>query len=159
MVALDATWYNLPGSTPHSPQFEEVRLRHSLFVVLIVLAVSSPALAQTEIQAPTACALREPRAPHPRGLGIIIGLQDPAVARANLPYREAQRGGPIDPRYLNDLRAAVRQDNGIVDNFDVPPGMTAHVGDRVKLQGSYRSAASACSYIPHMAIPDDAPAA
>ena len=81
------------------------------------------------------------------------------MARANIPNREAQRGGAIDPRYLNDLRAAVRQDNGIVDNFDLPPGMTAHVGDRVKLQGSYRSTASACSYIPHMAIPDDAPAA
>ena len=134
-------------------------MRHSRFVVLVGLVVSSAALAQTEIQAPTACALREPEAPRPGGLGTVIGLQDPVVTRANIHMRETQRGGAIDPRYLNDLRVAVRQDNGIVDYFDVPPGMTAHVGDRVKLQGSYRSAASACSYIPHMAIPNDAPIA
>jgi len=134
-------------------------VRHSRFVVLVGLVVSSAALAQTEIQAPTACALREPEAPRPRGFGTVVGLQDPAVARANIPAREAQRGGAIDPRYLNDLRVTVRQDNGIVDNFDVPEGMTARVGDRVRLQGSYRSAASTCSYIPHMAIPNDAPAA
>ena len=134
-------------------------MHHARFVVLAGFIVSSAALAQTDLQAPAACALREPEAPRARGLGTVIGLQDPAMARANIAYREAQRGGAIDPRYLNDLRAVVRQDDGIVDNFDVPPGMTAHVGDRVKLQGSYRSAAAACSYIPHMAIPDDAPAA
>jgi len=130
-----------------------------LTITLSALVLGDPALAQTEIQAPAACALREPDAPRPRGLGTVIGLQDPAVARANILYREAQRGGAIDPRYLNDLRAAVQQDNGVVDNFDVPPGMTVHAGDRVRLQGSYRSSASTCSYIPHMAIPNGGPAA
>jgi hypothetical protein len=136
-------------------------MRHSLSAVLIGLIVSPAALAQTETQAPPAavCALREPEGPRPRGLGTVIGLQDPAAARANIPAREAQRGGAIDPRYLNDLRAVVKQDNGIVDIFDVPSGMTVHAGDRVKLQGSYRSTAFTCSYIPHMAIPNDAPAA
>lgn len=81
------------------------------------------------------------------------------MARANIPAREAQRRGAIDPRYRNDLRVTVREDNGVVDSFDVPAGITAHVGDRVKLQGSYRSTAFTCSYVPHMAIPDDAPAA
>ena len=134
-------------------------MRHSRFVVLVGLVVSSAALAQTEIQAPTACALREPEAPRPGGLGTVIGFQDPAVARAYIPKREALRGGAIDPRYLNDLRVTVRQDNGIVDNFDVPPGMTVHAGGRVRLQGSYLSTAFTCSYIPHMAIPNDAPEA
>ena len=116
----------------------------------------SAALAQTENQTTPACAFREPDSPHQAGFGTIIGFQDPTVARANIPYRETQRGGRIDPHYLNDLRAAVRQDNGIVDRFDIPPGMTAHVGEHVRLQGSYRSTASPCSYVPHMAIPDDA---
>jgi len=134
-------------------------MRHAPFVVLIGLIVSSSALAQTETQTPPACALHEPAAPRPRGLGTIIGIQDAAVARAHISLREAQRGGAIDPRYLSDLRAVVRQDNGIVDIFDVPAGVTVHGGDRVRLQGSYRSTASTCSYIPHMAIPNDAPAA
>ena len=134
-------------------------MRHSLFVVLIGLIVSPAALAQTETQAAATCALREPGGPRPRGLGTVIGIQDAAVARAHIPAREAQRGGAIDPRYLNDLRAVVKQDNGIIDTFDVPSGMAVHAGDRVKLQGSYRSAAFTCSYIPHMAIPNDAPAA
>jgi hypothetical protein len=132
-------------------------MRHSLSVVLISLIVSPAALAQTET--PPACALQEPDGPRPRGLGTILGIQDAAVARAHIAAREAQRGGAIDPRYLNDLRAVVKQDNGIIDTFDVPSGMTVHVGDRVRLQGSYRSTASVCSYIPHMAIPNDAPAA
>ena len=134
-------------------------MRHSLFVVLIGLIVSPAALAQTETQAPPGCALREPAGPRPRGLGTIIGIQDAAVARAHIAAREAQRGGAIDPRYLNDLRAVVKQDNGIIDTFDVPSGMTVHAGDRVRLQGSYRSTSYTCSYIPHMAIPNDAPAA
>ena len=134
-------------------------MRHSLSAVLIGLIVSPAALAQPETQTPPACALHEPDGPRPRGLGIIIGIQDAAVARAHIAAREAQRGGAIDPRYLNDLRAVVKQDNGIVDIFDVPSGMTVHAGDRVKLQGSYRSTAFTCSYIPHMAIPNDAPAA
>ncbi len=134
-------------------------MRHSFFVVLIGLVVSPAALAQTESQTPAACALREPDGPRPRGLGTIIGIQDAAVARAHIPLREAQRGGAIDPRYLGDLRAVVRQDNGIVDTFDVSAGMTVHVGDRVRLQGSYRSMASTCSYIPHMIVPNDVPSA
>ena len=132
-------------------------MRHVPFVVLAGLIVSSAALAQSETPVPVLCALQEPDRPHPEGLGTVIGLQDPAVTRATIRTREAQRGGAIDPHYLSDLRVAVRQDDGIVDNFDVPPGMTAHVGDRVRLQGSYRSDALACSYIPHMAIPSDAP--
>jgi hypothetical protein len=130
-------------------------MRHSIFALLVGLVVSSAALAQT----PAACALREPDAPRPRGHGTILRIQEAAMARANIPKREAQRGGAIDRRYRDDVRAVVRQDNGVVDTFDVPAGITVHVGDRVKLQGSYRSTAFACSYIPHMAVPDDAPAA
>jgi hypothetical protein len=134
-------------------------MRHSLLIVLIGQFVSPAALAQTDTQPLPACALREPDGPRPRGLGTIVGIQDAAVARAHVPLREAQRGGAIDPRYLNDLRAVVQQDNGIVDVFDVSAGMTVHVGDRVKLQGSYRSTASTCSYIPHMIVPNDVPIA
>lgn len=132
-------------------------MRHSCLVILIGLLVAPAALAQSE--APATCALREPQAPRPRGHGTIIGIQDTAVARADIAAREARRGGAIDPRYLDDLRAVVRQDNGFVDIFDVPAGMTVHVGDRVRLQSSYRSPASACSYIPILIVPDDAPAA
>jgi hypothetical protein len=134
-------------------------MRHPLFAVLVGLIVSPAALAQIETQPAAGCALREPDGPHSTGFGTIIRIQDAAVARANIPLREARRGGAIDPHYLNDLRAVVRQDDGIIDTFDVPAGMTAHVGDRVRLQDSYRSTAFTCSYIPHMAIPNDAPAA
>lgn len=131
-------------------------MRHAPFAVLIGLIVSSSALAQSET--PPACALLEPDAPHARGHGTILGFEDQAEARAGIPSREAQRGGAIDPHYLGDLRVVVKQDNGLVDLFDIPEGVTVHVGDRVRLQGSYRSPASACSYIPHLAIPNDAPA-
>jgi hypothetical protein len=133
-------------------------MRHPFFVVLIGLVVSTAALAQTATQAPAACALREPDVPRAKGLGTIIGIQDAAVARADIPLREARRGGAIDAHYLNDLRVIVRQDGGIADIFDVPTGMTVHVGDRVRLQGSYRSSAFACSYIPVLAVPNDGPA-
>jgi hypothetical protein len=128
-----------------------------LFGILSGLIVSSAALAQSD--APAGCALREPAAPHARGLGTVLEIQNAAVARADIPRRELVRGGALDPRYLNDQRAVVRQDNGAVDTYDVPVGMTVHVGDRVKLQGSYRSDNSKCSYVPILAIPDDAPAA
>src|SRR5579864_6068636 len=133
-------------------------MRHSLFVVLVGLIISPAALAQTETQAPPACALQEPDAPRPGGLGTILGIQDAAVARAHIAAREAQRGGAIDQHHLDDLRVVVQQDDGIIDTFNVPTGMTVRAGDRVRLQGSYRSAAAPCSYIPHMAIPDDGPA-
>jgi len=134
-------------------------MRRSLSVVLLALILSPAALAQTETQAPSACTLQEPHSPRPRGLGTITGIQDSAVARADIPLREARRGGAIDPHYLDDLRAVVQQDNGLVDIFDVPAGMKVHVGDRVRLQGSYRSAALACSYIPILIIPNDVPVA
>lgn len=143
---------------PHGQKRKAVRVSHRRFVVLVGLLVSTPALAQTEIQGPTACSLREPEAPRSRGFGTVVGLQDPAMARANIAAREAQRGGAIDPRYLDDLRAVVKQDNGVIDIFDVPSGMTVRAGDRVRLQGSYRSSAFTCSYIPHMAFPNNAPA-
>jgi hypothetical protein len=134
-------------------------MRHSFFVVLIGLAVPPAALAQTETQTPGACALREPDGPHFSGRGTIIGIQDAAVARAGIALREARRGGAIDPHYLNDLRVVVQQDGGIVDVFDVPTGMKVHVGDRVRLQGSYRSTAFTCSYIPHQIVPNGVPTA
>ena len=132
-------------------------MRHGIFVVVIGL-VASP-VAQAETPTPPSCALHQPQAPRPHGLGTIIALQDPAASQAGIAAREAQQGGAIDSRYRGDLRVTVRQDNGTTDRFDIPQGMTAHIGDRVKLLGSYRSTGSACSYIPHMAIPDDAPVA
>jgi hypothetical protein len=125
----------------------------------VIYSTMPAALAQSETQMSAACALREPDEPRSRGLGTVVAIQDPAVARADIAPREARRGGAIDPRYLGDLRAVVRQDNGIVDIFDVPAGMTVHAGDRVKLQDSYRSKASACSYIPILIVPKDVPVA
>lgn len=122
-------------------------------VLLTSLPLSSAALAATP------CALHEPDAPRPGGVGTVLRIQDPAMARATIPTRQAQRGGAIDPRHLDDVRVVVRQDDGIFDTYNVPAGMPVHIGDRVKLQGSYRSTAFTCSYIPHMAIPDEAPGA
>ena len=129
-------------------------MRHSIALVLLGMMLSSAAVAQT----PHTCALLEPDAPHPSGHGTILGFEDPAASRAGIPGREAQRGGAIDPGYRNDVRVVVRQDDGFIDKFDVPAGVTVHVGDRVKLQSSYRSTASACSYIPHLIVPDNGPA-
>jgi hypothetical protein len=130
-------------------------MRHVLFVALMGLIVS-PAAQADEM---STCALHERDAPRPRGYGTVLAIQDPAMARANIVFRQLQRGGSIDQRYLDDVRAVVRQDNGIIDRFDVLKGMTVRVGDRVKLQGSYRSTAFACSYIPQMVVPNDAPSA
>ena len=134
-------------------------MQYSCLVALMGLAAASGALAQTEPQAATSCGLREPEGPRPRGTGIVLRIQDAVIARADIPGREARRGGSIDSRYHDDLRVTVRQEDGRVDTFDVPPGLTAHVGDHVRLQGSYRSKTSACSYIPQMAIPNDSPTA
>lgn len=131
-------------------------MRHSIAVVLLGMMLSPAAVAQT--QAPPACALHEPDAPHASGHGTILGFEDPAAARAGISGREAQRGGAIDPHYRNDLRAVVRQDDGFIDKFDVPAGVAVHVGDRVRLQSSYRSAVSDCSYVPHLIFPEDVPA-
>jgi hypothetical protein len=92
--------------------------------------------------------LHEPAAPHLRGLGTVIRLQDPDAANSAVSQREARRGGAIDPHYLGDARAMVRLDNGTVDTFDVPVGVIVNPGDRVSVQGSYRSADLPCSYIP-----------
>ena len=131
-------------------------MRHSRIVILIGLFLSPAALAQTPPAGP-ACALREPQAPRDQGHGTIVGIEDAARARAGIAQREVVRGGAIDPHYLDDPRVMVRQDNGRMDTFDVPAGTAAHVGGRVRLQGSYRSDAAACAYVPHMAIPDDMP--
>ena len=142
---------------------KQIKPRNAFYGVLgaVIYCYVPAALAQTETTAApaTTCALREPNGPHSRGLGTVVAIQDPAVARADIPLREALRGGAIDPRYLNDLRAVVRQDNGIIDIFDVPADMIVHVGDHVKLQGSYRSTTSTCSYIPILIMPNDIPVA
>ena len=130
-------------------------MRHSLFVVLIGVIVWSAATAQVETQAPgaRACALRQPTMPRQMGFGIVIRFQTPDAARADIPNREARLGGSIDPRYLNDQRAVVRQDNGKVQIFDVPQGLMVRVGERVRVIGSYRSKDFPCSYIPILITP------
>jgi hypothetical protein len=104
-----------------------------------------------------ACALRQPTGPFPMGLGTIIGFETQAQSLADIPRREARLGGAIDPAYVNDLRAMVRQDDGRVQGFDVPQGMTAQVGDRVTLQDSYRNQSLPCSYIPILIVADSGP--
>ena len=92
------------------------------------------------------------------GLGTIIGFETPAQALADIPRREALQGGAIDPAYVNDLRATVRQDGGRVQGFDVPQGMNVQVGDRVTLQNSYRNQNLPCSYVPILIVADSGPA-
>lgn len=122
-------------------------MRYSLFVVLISLA-ASPAIAQTETRPPQACALHEPAASRLRGLGTILRFEPYSYAHADIPRREARMGGAIDPHYIDDLRAFVRQDNGWVQYFDVPDGLHVKVGDRVMLHGSYVSTSAPCTCIP-----------
>jgi hypothetical protein len=119
------------------------------------LAASAPAPAAAPSS--SVCALHQPAAPLPMGYGVIIGLEDPDFSRADVARREARLGGAIDPHYLGDLRAVVRQDGGRVQAFDVPRGMAVHVGDHVTLQNSYRSADQACSYIPILVTADSGP--
>jgi hypothetical protein len=87
------------------------------------------------------------------GFGTVIRFQTPDAARADIPNREARIGCAIDPRYLNDQRAVVRQDNGKVQIFDVPEGLTVRVGERVRMIGSYSSKAFPCSYVPILITP------
>ena len=131
-------------------------MRYSLYIVLIGLGVWSTATAQIEAQVPStrACALRQPATPRQMGFGKVIRFQTPDAARADIPNREARLGGAIDPRYVDDQRAVVRQDNGKVQVFDVPQGMTVRVGERVRVIGSYRSKAFPCSYIPILITPE-----
>lgn len=106
-----------------------------------------------------ACGLRQPAGPYPMGLGTIIGFETPAQSLADIPRREARLGGTIDPAYVHDLRAMVRQDDGRVQGFDVLPGMTVNMGDRVTLQDSYRNQSRPCSYIPILITADSGPTA
>ena len=121
----------------------------SILLSLIVVATTPLAALADEVAPPAAaCHLRQPAASRLMGLGTVIGFQTPAAARADIPRREFRLGGVIDPRYLDDPRVVVRQDDGRIQAFDVPQGTTVKMGDRVMLHGSYRSPSSPCSYVP-----------
>jgi hypothetical protein len=108
--------------------------------------------------APIACTLHQPAAPSPMGHGTAIGFQDPAAARAEIPLRQAQQGGAIDPQYIDDQRVLVRQSGGRMRPFDLAAGVSVHLGDHVALQNSYRSKALTCAYVPVMITADLGPA-
>jgi len=110
------------------------------------------------MSAATACGLRQPAGPFPMGLGTIIGFEPRAQSLADIPRREARLGGTIDPAYVADLRAMVRQDDGRVQGFDVSQGMAVQVGDRVTLEDSYRNRSLPCSYVPILIVADSGPA-
>lgn len=130
---------------------------HALVSHVPVQAEAAPQT-QAAPQAPV-CALHQARGPAPMGQGTIIGLQDASLAHDDIPRREARQGGAIDPHYLDDQRAMVRQDDGRVQAFDVPKGMPVHVGDRVSLQNSYQNVELPCSYVPILITADSGPAA
>jgi beta-lactamase regulating signal transducer with metallopeptidase domain len=119
---------------------------------------ASPPAGPHRISARQACALHQPIRPFPIGSGTVIRLQTPERAEADIPSREARLGGVIDPSYLHDGRAVVRQDGGRIKTFDILPGMNVQVGDRVALQDSYRSTALPCAYVPILIIGDARPA-
>jgi hypothetical protein len=138
------------GSAP----FEDIRMRH-VFLGLVIGVMGSPVLADDVAPpASAACHLKQPEKSRLMGLGTVIGVQSPAVARADIPRREARLGGAIDPRYLDDPRVVVRQDDGRVQAFDVPQGLTVKVGSRVMLHGSYRSTVAPCAYVPILVTAD-----
>ena len=122
-------------------------MRPVLFALAAAVMLGRTALAD-DATTPAACAMKQPAASRLMGLGTVIGFQSPATARADIPRREARLGGAIDPRYRDDPRVVVRQDDGRVQAFDVPQGTRVNVGNRVLLHGSYRSPSSPCSYVP-----------
>jgi hypothetical protein len=80
------------------------------------------------------------------------------TARAEIPLRQAQQGGAIDPQYIDDQRVLVRQSGGRMRPFDLAAGVSVHLGDHVALQNSYRSKALTCAYVPVMITADLGPA-
>ena len=88
-------------------------------------------------------------------------VSDPrGSARPDPAARGPVRRRGVDPRYLDDVRAVVRQDDGRIQDFDVPQGLTMKVGDRVaSCMISYRSNNAPCSYIPILITEDDVPIA
>ena len=73
----------------------------SILWVAIVL-VCGPALAQSEAPA---CALHEPDAPHLRGLGTVIGIQDPAKANSDIRLRQGAPGRRHSIRTISMISA------------------------------------------------------
>ena len=126
-------------------------MRRVLFALVIGVMVSPAAFAD---DAPPPCTLKQPATPRLLGQGTVIGIQSPALAQADIARREARLHGAIDPRYRDDPRVIVRQQDGRIQVFDLPHGVTVKTGDHVMLHGSYRSPAAACAYIPIMITTD-----
>jgi hypothetical protein len=104
-----------------------------------------------------ACALRAPPVPTAMGGGTVESFIDPARAQALIVRTQAQAGGKIDPDYVDNLRVAVRMDDGQRATVLVPKAMDVRVGDRVAVEGSYRNAKLPCNYIPNLVTVDLGP--
>jgi hypothetical protein len=118
-------------------------------------AQPAPAPAAPETQA---CALQASPAPIALGGGTVESFIDHDTAQALIGRTQAQAGGRIDPDYVDNLRVAVRMDDGSRATVIVPKAMAVRIGDRVAVQGSYRSAQLPCNYIPNLVTTDLGPA-
>jgi hypothetical protein len=115
------------------------------------LAASSPG------SGAQACALRAAPAPTALGGGVVESFIDRETAQALIGRTQAQAGGKIDPDYVDNLRVAVRMDDGGRATVLVPKAMVVQVGDRVAVESSYRSAKLPCNYVPNLVTADLGP--
>ena len=104
-----------------------------------------------------ACALQSSPAPAALGAGAVESFIDRATAQALIERTQSQAGGKIDPDYVDNLRVAVRMDDGGRATVLVPKTMVVRIGDRVAVQSAYRSAQLPCNYIPNLVTADLGP--
>ncbi len=100
---------------------------------------------------PVRCAIRLADRPRPAGQGMITKLLSRSEAMALLSRTEQLAGGPIDGAYIDNVRAVVAADDGLVKTILIPYDMTTAVGDRVAFESAYLSPAPLCAYVPNLA--------
>ena len=145
--------------------------RHRLLVWALLVAGLAPGVVSAAhaeafagppptpaVSAVQACALQTSPAPVALGAGAVESFIDRATAQALIERTQAQAGGKIDPDYVDNLRVAVRMDDGSRATVLVPKAMAVRVGDRVTVESSYRNAQLPCNYIPNLVTADLGPA-
>jgi hypothetical protein len=103
------------------------------------------------------CNMLVPSVPGALGSGTVMAILTPDMSRANIDNAQAAAHGSIDPAYTNRVAVGVRLDSGLNQVGRLPPGLVAHVGDRVAMQTWYKNTALPCNYIPNMVTADLGP--
>jgi hypothetical protein len=103
------------------------------------------------------CNMLVPSVPGALGLGTVMVILTPDMSRANIDGAQASAHGSIDPAYTNRVAVGVRLDSGLSQVGRLPPGLVAHVGDRVSMQTWYKNTALPCNYVPNLVTADLGP--